>query len=325
MNHSSENRTPLVSVLIINWNRCEDLREAILSAKEQTYPHIQLVVVDNGSVDGSVEMLTESFPEVKLIRLHRNVGCPEGRNIGMINCDGEIIFSLDDDGTIEKDVIEKVVDAFDKNNRIGVVSIKLIDCYSDEAHPVGQVSDLEQNSYVASFSGGASAIRKSILNATGYYPHSFIYGGEENYLAYSIFNAGYLIYYLNDAKMFHKVSSKQRSAINNFKRRFNNDLVTTWRYFPLHLAFVATLRKYYLHLKTAVRQKRCLSFLGILAVSPLLITKTRLTERVKLDDATIIMMMRVKDRSFVDLESLDREFQAIRKNPSYTRWLLRKA
>lgn len=313
---------PLVSILILNWNRHDDLREAILSARKQTYENLQIVVVDNGSVDRSAEMVEESFPGVKLIRLHRNVGCPEGRNIGMINCDGEFIFTLDDDGVIQNDVIEKVVSLFGTNDRIGIVTIKTVNYYSGEARPAIHRCDSEKSGFVASFSGGASAIRKSILHKTGYYPHSYIYGGEENYLVYSVFNAGYLIYYLHDAVMFHKLTPKTRAEINKVKLLFRNELITTWRYFPLLLALAVTVRKYYLYFMLALRERQLGTYLKVLISSPFIIMTTRLRERVAMDDVSIMMVQRIKNRVIEDLDSLELEVAAIRRDPSYWKWLL---
>lgn len=321
MNSIQAVHEPLVSILILNWNRHDDLREAILSARKQTYGNLQIVVVDNGSVDRSADMVEEFFPDVKLIRLHRNVGCPEGRNIGMINCDGELIFTLDDDGVIEPDVIGKVVRAFGADERIGVVTIKTVNYYSGEARPSIHRCDSEKSGYVASFSGGASAIRKSILHKTGYYPYSYMYGGEENYLVYSIFNAGYRIYYLHDAVMFHKLSPKTKAEINKVRLLFRNELITTWRYFPLPLAFAVTIRKYYLYFRLALRERQLGTYLKVLIYSPFIIMTTRLREKVSMDDVSIIMVQRIKNRVFEDLESLEREVGKIRKEPSYWKWL----
>lgn len=84
-------KTELVSILILNWNRPEETLNAIKSAKEQTYPNTEIIVVDNGSTDNSVELITKHYPEIKLIRLDKNYGCPGGRNRGIPLCHRDYI------------------------------------------------------------------------------------------------------------------------------------------------------------------------------------------------------------------------------------------
>ena len=66
--------SPLVSVVITNFNRCDDLREALMSLKMQDYPHLEIIVVDNASQDDSRHMLMRDFPEVSVIALDENIG-----------------------------------------------------------------------------------------------------------------------------------------------------------------------------------------------------------------------------------------------------------
>ncbi|HPJ71728.1 MAG TPA: glycosyltransferase [bacterium] len=86
---------PLFSVTIVTRNRRKELKRALTSVFTQHYRPIEVVVVDNDSGDGSGEMVREKWPEVRLIELHRNIGCQPGRNIAMKNCRGEFIFNLD--------------------------------------------------------------------------------------------------------------------------------------------------------------------------------------------------------------------------------------
>src|SRR3989304_2071643 len=67
-------KNPLVSVVILTWNRKDDLLETVAELKESTYAPIEIIVVDNGSNDGTQEEINEKFSEVNFIRLEKNVG-----------------------------------------------------------------------------------------------------------------------------------------------------------------------------------------------------------------------------------------------------------
>ena len=112
---------PLVSINLVTANRRDMLAAAIESACAQTYRPIELVVVDNHSSDGSPEAVQQRWPEARVIRLHRNIGCQPGRNIGMKNCRGKYIFNLDDDGLLEPAAIERIVERFEAEPALGII------------------------------------------------------------------------------------------------------------------------------------------------------------------------------------------------------------
>ena len=75
--------SPLVLAVVVNWNRGEDTQECLRSLEQQTYPRVGIIVVDNGSEDGSPELIQRAFPGVELIRLSRNTGFAGGFNRGI--------------------------------------------------------------------------------------------------------------------------------------------------------------------------------------------------------------------------------------------------
>lgn len=313
-----------VSILILNWNRINDLKEAIRSALDQAYPLIEVVVVDNGSTDGSADMVAKVFPEVKLVRLHRNVGCPEGRNIGFANCGGEIVFCLDNDGTIEPDAIEKVLAAFRISEKIAVVTINIVNIPM-----VGKVTTSHscvegRSGFVGVFSGGASAIKRELLPIVGYYPEGFIYGGEETYLSYKIFNADYLIYYEKDAVMYHKRSPVERDKKKQFTTRFRNDLATTWQFFPLSMAFITTTWKILLHLKAALFEKQLAAFLKVLPMVFGIARRSRNRGKDVVRPESLILLLRCRYGLIESLEHLESVREEISRNPSLFCWLVRR-
>src|SRR4029077_697173 len=130
-NNSSERVTYpkqsfLVTIAILTWNRRTEVERAVRSALAQTYESIEVLVVDSASSDGTADTLEQQFPAVKVYRLHRNLGCPEGRNIAFANAKGAYIFCLDDDGWLPPETIEHCVDLFSKDVTIGVVTCRIL-------------------------------------------------------------------------------------------------------------------------------------------------------------------------------------------------------
>lgn len=96
------NNSPLISVLILNWNRLEDTKRAIDSVLTQTYSNIEIILIDNASTEVGTNTLKTLYPQIEYHQLDKNYGCPGGRNIGIKLCKGEFIFFVDNDGILEK-------------------------------------------------------------------------------------------------------------------------------------------------------------------------------------------------------------------------------
>src|SRR3990170_4629146 len=114
-------KNPLVSVVILTWNRKDDLLETVAELKESTYAPIEIIVVDNGSNDGTQEEINEKFSEVNFIRLEKNVGIA-GYNIGMKKARGEYVVLLDSDSFPDRKAIERMVAVFESDSQIGAVA-----------------------------------------------------------------------------------------------------------------------------------------------------------------------------------------------------------
>jgi GT2 family glycosyltransferase len=101
----------LLSVIVVNWNSCVDLAECLSSLQEQTYPSLEVIVVDNGSTDGSLEMVRERFPAFVLLSYTDNLGFAEGCNRGIEASKGEWVALLNNDAVADRLWAERLVDA----------------------------------------------------------------------------------------------------------------------------------------------------------------------------------------------------------------------
>ena len=121
---------PLVTVNILSFNRKDELRNTLLKVFEQDYKHIEVIVVDNASSDGSPEMVEKEFPAVNLIRLNKNIGIA-GWNEGFRIAKGKHVLVLDDDAYPDKRSIDLMVNEFENNENIGAIAIKVMNIYVD--------------------------------------------------------------------------------------------------------------------------------------------------------------------------------------------------
>ena len=104
---------PSVSAVVINYNGGERILKCIESMRRQTFPLSRIVVVDNGSEDGSPGQIRQRFPDVDVLELGENRGLPAARNVGLADSESELILLSDSDIYLEPDALEKLVSARD--------------------------------------------------------------------------------------------------------------------------------------------------------------------------------------------------------------------
>jgi len=117
---------PLVSVIILNWNGKNFLKDCFSSLKNQTYPKLEIILVDNGSTDDSIEFVTKNFKEVKIIENKKNLGFSAGNNKGILSGKGKYFFILNNDTKVDKYCIERLIESIEKDNKIGMSAPKIL-------------------------------------------------------------------------------------------------------------------------------------------------------------------------------------------------------
>lgn len=116
----------LVSILIVNWNGKFYLEKCLKSLSNVSYKNIEIIVVDQSSTDGSVEMVRKKFPKVFLICNSDNTGYVGGNNLAAQNARGKYLLILNNDIEVEKDFLEPLVAEFEKDKKLGVAQPKAI-------------------------------------------------------------------------------------------------------------------------------------------------------------------------------------------------------
>jgi GT2 family glycosyltransferase len=202
---------PLVSILIVTWNRRMELVRSIQSALAQSYPLKEIIVVDNASTDGTSDEVRRQFPAVKLLCADRNLGCPSGRNFGFRHCQGEYVYCLDDDGWLKEDAVEWAVRRAESDPKIAVVMSRIHEFEGGDVVrklPAGH----DRPVYQASFCGGCSLLRREALDRVGVFPEDFFRQAEEEDLAIRILDAGWFCFLEPASVMFHAPSPVGRNA-----------------------------------------------------------------------------------------------------------------
>lgn len=232
---------PLVSIVIVSWNRREILRQVLRAIRCQSYEHYEIIVVDNNSKDGTVEMIEREFPDVKLIRLPENMGV-WGYNVGFANCKGQFIVGLDDDSFPEKNAIRRAIWALQEDHTIGIVAgtiAKPDEPYRPSNWWLSTDKPFEEGGAdEIAFTGGGFVARADLLKEIGGYPKEFFVYHNEFPVAIAIRLRGYHIKRFSDVIFYHwGVSQKEKAtfAIRHFYYPFRNLLLLYDWYYPFHL------------------------------------------------------------------------------------------
>jgi GT2 family glycosyltransferase len=221
-----ESRKKLVSLIILNYNGKKDTIEFLRSLKKTDYPNYEIIVVDNGSTDGSPQVIKRKFPYVKLIENKKNLGFAGGMNSGIKKSRGEYIVTLDNDRfIIQKEWLSLLVETAEYDKKIGVV-IPMLLRYGTNKIQGWQVApnfltkitsvtflfgagkkDRGQFSKIVDIAAGNGLFKKEVLEKVGLFDEKMFNYFEETDLCYRIKKAGYRVVLQPKSKMWHKGSS----------------------------------------------------------------------------------------------------------------------
>jgi hypothetical protein len=190
------------SVVVVNWNGRHFLEECLGSLRKQTFRDFEIILVDNGSMDGSAEFVGQSFPEVKLIGLAENRGFCGGNNEGIRHASGRWIVLLNNDTAVDVRFLEAVYEASRAFPDIRMFASKMVlfdspdtidncgmmACRSGSTLQVGRNSkdSAEYRQYLSVFGpcGGAAFYRRDLLEEVGLLDEDFFMIYEDYDLAF---------------------------------------------------------------------------------------------------------------------------------------------
>jgi len=120
-------KIPQIIAIVLNWNGYADTAKCVLSLQQAAYSSLKIIMVDNGSTDGSAAKLEQTFPDLTLIKLPRNLGYAAGNNAGIkaaLEFDTEYLLVLNNDVVVDKNFLLPMVALAEKNPSWGIVTCK---------------------------------------------------------------------------------------------------------------------------------------------------------------------------------------------------------
>jgi glycosyltransferase involved in cell wall biosynthesis len=227
-----------VTVVITTKNRKGELRVALRSACGQT-ARPEVLVIDDGSTDGTSKMVQAEFPQALLHRREESKGYIVRRNEGVRLATGDVILSIDDDAEFStSQVVEQTLLEFG-DPRIGAVAIPYIEPHKDN-RLMQKAPDRERVWVTDRFIGTAHALRRDIFLKLGGYREHLVHQGEEGDYCIRLLNAGYFVRLGNADGIVHHESPKRDFRRMDYYGARNAILFVwqnvPWPAFPVHLA-----------------------------------------------------------------------------------------
>lgn len=246
-----------LSIIIVNYNVKYFLEQCLLSV-ENAIDGIdtEVFVVDNNSVDDSVQMLSERFPWVKLICNKDNVGFAKANNQAIREATGEYVLLLNPDTVVENDTFNKIIDFMDAHPEAGGLGVKMVDGKgnflpeSKRSLPTPAVSfykifglsklfpkskkfgkyhltylDNDTIHEVEILAGAFMFMRKSALDKVGLLDETFFMYGEDIDLSYRLILGGYKNYYFPETRIIHYKGESTKKASFNYVYMFYNAMI----------------------------------------------------------------------------------------------------
>ena len=251
MPSTTRHRTaPQLSVVIVNYNVREFLHHALVSLqKAMKGIRGEVIVVDNASDDGSVEMVRKRFPSVHLIASKSNLGFAKANNLALKRARGKYILLINPDTLVQEDTLEVMLKFFEENQDVGLAGCKVLNpdgsfqlpCRRSFPTPwvaFTKISGLaallpksrlfgqynltylspDETYEIDAVSGSFMMVRRKVCEQVGGLDEEFFMYGEDLDWCYRIQKAGWKNYYVHSTKIIHyKGESTKRSNLDEIR------------------------------------------------------------------------------------------------------------
>ncbi|MDR3633694.1 MAG: glycosyltransferase [Isosphaeraceae bacterium] len=225
-----------VSFIVVTWNRLDDVLRNIGYLSKSRLCGFEILVVENGSTDGSAERL-EALDSIRLIRLDTNVGPAAARNAAVACARGEYLVFLDSDALLSKKGAARLVERMDREPTLGIIGCRIVNAYSRRLDqwiypfPPSTHEHLDFETY--SFSAAGAIVRAEAIRSVGGFWDDLNIYNEEVDLSIRMIRAGYRILYEPRVAVFHCVSNQGRLGSDAFWRfQIRNWIWIFYRYYP---------------------------------------------------------------------------------------------
>ena len=241
-----------VSVVIPNFNGMAYLDGVLSSLERQTIRNFEVILVDNGSTDGSCAFVSAEYPWVHMIQLPENYGFSRAVNEGIHAARSPYVLLLNNDTEAEPDFLEEMVAALRRHKKAFSCQAKMIQLHDHDkmddagnyycalgwSFARGRGKDIhayETEDRIFSACAGAAIYRKKILEKIGYFDEEHFAYLEDTDIGYRARIYGYENWYAPDAVVYHVGSGTSGSRYNHFKTRYSsrNNIYLIYKNMPL--------------------------------------------------------------------------------------------
>lgn len=228
-----------VTVVIPNYNGIKYIRDCMDSLYKQEDISFEILVVDNGSKDGSLEILKTEYVDAKVIALEENTGFCHAVNVGIQNSGTPYVILLNNDTVVKPGFVEALQEAIEESERIFSVSSMMLSMADESriddagdgysmlgwAYARGKgkpAARYEKRAKVFAACGGAAIYRKEIFEKIGYFDENHFAYLEDIDIGYRARIHGYRNAYEPKAKVIHAGSATSGSRYNEFKTKLSS-------------------------------------------------------------------------------------------------------
>lgn len=268
-----------IIILILNWNGKQDTLDCLESVQKIDYDNYQIVVIDNGSTDGSVSAIRDKFSEIHIVENKANLGFAGGNNAGIgyaIKQNADYIFLLNNDTTVDSQLLRELIKASEKHPDAGILGSQIyiykhpqkiwysgakwlpeqaqfIHLGSGEVDRGEDGQEVRETAYIC---GCALLIKTEVIKKIGVLDSRYFLMWEETDWCYRARKVGYRCLVVPKAKVWHKISASFSGG----------DKAPHYQYFwwrnrflwiEKNISFPASLKLYWVILKQIRRQLRC--------------------------------------------------------------------
>ncbi|WP_114969827.1 glycosyltransferase family 2 protein [Rhodoferax ferrireducens] len=210
-----------VDVVVLNWNGWEDTIVCLASLQQQDYPSFNLIVVDNGSTDGSVDQIMKAMPMVELLQTGANLGFGGGCNVGIRHAlarGADYVWLINSDAIVDTHALSALVRVADQNLALGSVGSILYEVDTVDRVQLwgggrvqlwsGQSRHQLAPGPLDFISGASVLLRCSAIKEVGLFDQTaFFMYWEDTDLAFRLRKAGWTLAVADDSKVWHKQSA----------------------------------------------------------------------------------------------------------------------
>lgn len=228
-----------VSVVIPNYNGIEYIKTCLDALQKQTYGKFPILVVDNGSTDGSRELIEQAYPQVELIALPENTGFCHAVNTGILRTASPYVILLNNDTEAAPDFVENLLQGIKEHKRAFSCAAKMIqfrdrtllDDAGNYYNALGwafargkgkPVNTYDRPEKIFASCAGAAIYRREILDEIGLFDEEHFAYLEDIDIGYRARIYGYENWYLPNARVYHIGSGTSGSRYNQFKIRYSS-------------------------------------------------------------------------------------------------------